>query len=258
MLEKPLSKTADISEFCLKTLNERGLVPGPLETESSFFLRVMQSKNVNLSTERKDGAVKAFDFSIDWIPIEYSNKNLFFFEAGALFSDEKKARIQLSKKFLKKKSFFVDKSELLSHEAVHAMRLQFKENRFEEIFAYLTSKSKWRREFGPLIKTTKESKFFFFSLCGCSLASLMHPVFSCVSFAFLSAFVFRLWKDQKILRKCIKNLSAFVSHNPIHLALRLTDLEVLTFAKSSQSEIADYMNKQVSIRWKMLKDAYAI
>lgn len=68
----------------------------------------------------------------------------------------------------------------------------------------------------------------------------------------------RLYKNQRLFNHCLQRLSQVISSNKFSLAvaLRLTDAEICCFARSSSSEIKDYVESQTSMRWKMISQAY--
>ncbi len=96
------------------------------------------------------------------VQINYSNKGLRFWEAGCTWSD---GSIQLRKVFEKKRVWLLySRDEIIAHEQVHAKRLHLEEPVFEEILAYRTSKSRFRRYWGPIFRTPKESLLFALTL----------------------------------------------------------------------------------------------
>ena len=71
------------------------------------------------------------------------------------------ALIQLRQVFSRQPTFLgiYHRDELLTHELVHVGRMKFEEPRFEELFAYETSTSAFRRWFGPLIQASWGDRF---------------------------------------------------------------------------------------------------
>ncbi|MCB1180697.1 MAG: hypothetical protein KDK55_01565 [Chlamydiia bacterium] len=240
---------------------DQGLIIGPYESKQSFWKRVNSSHpsrgfSAPLFTD-------LFGFHPNWVEIFYSRKGLTFFQGGCAWIEGNNVSLQLHPSFEKKGSLFgiYHKDEILAHELVHAVRLQFDEPLFEEVLAYQTSKSPFRRYFGPLLQSDWES-FCFLSLI--------------VSFAFLSFFsiplaqgfalggvmgysiflILRLAWKQKHFHQCIKNLTTLLDSRikARRLALGLTDREILLFSRSSPQTSASIIEQKKihSYRWQLL------
>ena len=129
----------------------RGLIPGPDESEEAFLFRVEQAKPL----AHPEWSDLALPFKIDWVPITYSNHKIAWWEGAATWiSGEDLPAVQLRKSF--ERGFFLGykRSEVLSHEAVHAARMRFEEPLFEEVLAYSTASQAWKRFLGPLFSRT--------------------------------------------------------------------------------------------------------
>jgi hypothetical protein len=246
----------------LLSLNERGIFPGPLETEEGFFSRV------DLLIFREGNGLgahslvkKIFNSTPDWVEIITRSKGLLPREGAATWIEEcpekgRSCRIQIKDSFLTR---LYAKDEVIAHEMVHAMRLMFDEKRFEEILAYRTSKSRFRRYFGPLFSSPKESKCFVLIL----LLSWTMIWFE-MEYALLCPLValgyglFRLWRSQRLFSKALRNLQQTIRGNALAAALHLTDAEIVRFAKSTPEEIRAFAIKEQdrSVRWKQLFAAY--
>ncbi len=214
----------------LQQLNKEGLIPGPSETEEAFFARVVKAKKC------LPVALNDFDAAPTWLDVFYDNKKLPFWQAAATWIEDDTPRIQLKKKNL----LGYSTEEILSHEAVHAVRFAFDEPRFEEILAYHTSKNKFRRFFGPIFQHSWESTLFVVLV----LASLI-PYLKLLPWVFLTYLLVRLIRNQKTFSECKKNLS-------LSIMLRLTDKEIALFSK--WENILPYINqaKDKSLRWRMI------
>ena len=169
------------------------------------------------------------DFDLDHVDISFSNKGLWPWEGGCLWEkDGEKPLIQLRKVFLKKERYlwFYTRSEILAHEAVHAKRLGYKEPIFEEILAYQTSPNRFRRFFGPMFRSSKETIFFI-------LASFMAFLSPLPFLVLLAMYLTRLVKYQSIFLK-LKKMALKKFGCPkvafSHLVL-LKDAEILKIVK---------------------------
>lgn len=253
-------------------LNREGIFPGPGETPEDFASRVSQlSAPIGLPGEaliERDWDVvhsltqHLFDIQPTWIPAFYWNKKISFWEAAAAWDFEGRAVIQLRKQLAKGSWFFVDKKEVLAHEAAHAARVSFFTNRFEEIICYQTSSSSWRRRFGPLFRTPWEASFCISSLLvgwGCSLMGML-LVGLAIPWITLFFFFLRLLYDQYLFWRCVHNIRSLLidPNRALAVMLRLTDAEIELFSRASREQIFIYLCKQrdQELRWKIIYTAY--
>jgi hypothetical protein len=146
------------------------------------------------------------------------------------------------------------------------MRLMFDEKRFEEILAYQTSKNRFRRYFGPLFSSPTESKIFLALMLVPLLAFWAEIIFDGDLYAgilfllppFTLGFgIFRLHRSQRIFAKALRHLQK-ITTDPFEVAIRLTDVEMELFAKSTPEDIYSFagIQKDTSLRWKQLFLAY--
>lgn len=245
-----------------KSLNQRGLFPGPEETEEEFKARVRTLKGARADgEERPRSLVEAlFGISPDWIPVEYSNEGLKPWEGAATWFEKGSVRIQLRNGF--KKGVYLGmyrRDEVLAHELVHLARMAFEEPKYEEVFAYLTSKSKFRRLLGALFRRPIESTLFvitaFFPLVGVVMGSAeWFPVLWSIPLVYFSYLTARLTFAQTGLNRCMKVLGGLVE-SPLAAALRLTDQEITQFSKMRPEEVRAFVKQQTSFRWNFLKQS---
>ena len=59
----------------------------------------------------------------------------------------------------KNKWYIYGRQELMSHELCHAARFPLKADKYEELLAYQSSTSTFRKLFGPMVRSAKESIF---------------------------------------------------------------------------------------------------
>ena len=252
----------------LLNLNQRGVFPGPSESEEAFFQRVDSLRGYAYCSEIFREKFNSFP---DWIQINIGSNGLTFWEGAATWIEEnedgsRSCQIQLKDSWLTR---LYPKEEIIAHEMVHAMRHMFDERRFEEILAYQTSKNRFRRYFGPIFSSPKESKCFItlllisilsswaeiafdFNLVGNSICTL--PLLA-LGFGF-----FRLNRSQRVFSKAMRNLEKVIHPHakPLEVALRLTDCEIELFAKYSSQEIRAFAKQQRSLRWKQLDPLFAL
>lgn len=216
----------------------RGIIPGPQEDEDTFLKRATACIQQEGWEEAAPITLSLFGFSIDWVPLHYSNKNLPFWEGAATWIGEEYS-IQLREGFKKGRYLGYQRSEVLAHEAVHAARMAFNEPQFEEALAYRTAKSGLRKWIGPIFRKPWESLVFILSLGAIPLGYLWIPLF------FLSLLGIRLLMTQWALQQCLKKL-------PLFLVVCLTDKEIWHFSRLPLSRIHDKLKKDPTLRGRYL------
>lgn len=288
------------SDEKLLHLNHLGLIPGPNEAEDTFFKRAEYCLKLreHLSIELKNSFAfeegpsseilnssnkklnELYDISPDWIPIFFSNYKLNFWHGGCAWifqisaESPTAALIQLRQKLRHSSRYFCiyHRNELLTHELAHVGRMSFQEPQFEEMLAYNTADSRFRRWFGPILQSSTESVIFVLIL----FLIIVFDVFLISlhrSDAYAMAFwlkvlpvgmivyaLFRLWKKHKIMKSCLNNLTQCLN-NPTKASAvlyRLKDKEIKKFASMTTNEIKSYVEakKDQELRWKVIHKAY--
>jgi len=290
-----------LSDQELLTLNQQGLIPGPDESESAFCQRVAQAKSLSLETDPSLGkpcllqelypssasgknqafiTQQLFDIFPSWVPVFFSNYQLFPWQGGCAWfyqlSEEgpMEACFQLRKQFANSARYLgiYSRDELIAHESVHIGRMLFEEPKFEEILAYRTATSAFRRWFSPIVQSSKESLLFvlvllltmlleFFFLLY-EISDTMHLILGLKSLLVMGVAlgVARLWKRQRQFKKCLEVVEKAVHEKQKALAVvyRLTDQEIINFSHFSSAQIKEYIESQrtQSLRWRVISLAY--
>lgn len=274
-----------VSDTQLLDWNRRGLIPGPNETHEQFLQRVALTLDRATRRETRDiieaaqaQVLDLYDISPDWMPIQYSNKGLGLWHGGATLLEDvdghPMATIQLRESLARKGRYIglYSAVEFVAHEMVHVGRVAFEEHRFEEMLAYQTSPSRFRRVLGPVFRTGVEAWLFVISLL-VSLA-LDYAFFSmdwveagswallmyAVPLGLLSFGLCRLMRAHLLLNRCLMRLTRLTFDRRIarHVLYRLTDVEVRLFAHVNLEQMQEYICKQGSIRWHVIKIAYLL
>lgn len=272
-----------ISDVQLQEWNRRGLIPGPAESEDQFAQRVELTLKIG-TREEVDRVVNEalkevsalYDISPDWVPIFYSNRGLGLWHGGGTVLDyvgghvfpsvQLRSALQATGRYLG----FYRIEEFLAHELVHVGRVAFEEHGFEEILAYRTSRSAFRRIFGPIARSGFEAWLFvmvllvsisldyFFYAMGWLEAALWTIWLYLFPLGLLIYGFWRLGRAHRIFRQCIAALTALTgdSDRARYVLYRLTDSEMRLFAKSTPEDIRVYVSSQRSIRWKVIKQTY--
>lgn len=254
----------------LNELNHEGFICGPSENEEIFFKRCEALRDKKLLEERSKPLnvsllekieLKEFDLSIDWCCGETRKKTWLPWVAAEtqIFEDER-GLFPLVKILQKKRE-----DEALKHEFLHVARCAFNENIFEEILAFKTSTKKWRRFWGALFRSSKERSLFLISILVALLFSWIesssHLTEGVQGFPWivLSLMAIRLVKDQRNLSKALIRLSKMFTYpQPLAIALRLTDKEIIAFSKESIDNLKRYIGRQSSLRWKQILASYPL
>ena len=249
-----------MSDEELIALNQKGFFPGPEESEEAFCQRIEEVKKNIL--ELKEQAIpyphwdwtrmrlkEIFDFVPDCLPAFYSNRRLMPWQAAACWVEGKRvASIQLRESLRKGNLLgLIQREEILTHEAVHAARSPFEEDRFEEYFAFATSEKKWRRTLGPIVKRPWEVWPFLFC---CLVGPFFPAAFFCAGLWAGLGFV-RLVRGHRILQRAADNLSQITRDARFIRAIlvRLTDREIEKIAKGES--VSD-----TTLRWRLIRLAY--
>lgn len=283
-----------------KKWNAQGLIPGPDESEAAFQERVAFCQNLDKNLEQAVGIDFPFDikdqpskeildevllltqelYGIEphWILLFFSNYHLAPWHGGCAWifqlNDQTPtaAFLQLRAHFRKTTHFLgiYQRSELIAHELAHVGRMLYQEPQFEEILAYQTSSSRWRRWLGPIVQSSKES-FFFILLLGLAILtdfavlSLGPQMTALAWWTRLLPLVFfvlalgRLVYRNQIFKHCLQKLETLYS--PLearHLLYRLRDREIKHFSHLSPLKIREFMDEadHSSFRWHFLKTLY--
>lgn len=254
-------------------LNSKGLICGPNETLEEFHNRCEFFKKIKKEPQLLKNILRVpdvieqsmleyddLDLVIDWVFMNPSRKGLAIWEAAATWTIELD---QVSIPLLQTKSRSkILQEDILKHEAVHIARVSFKEPIYEEFLAYATSKSAWRRLFGPLFHSSKESLLFVI-LSFCPFLSILFPI--SIHILFFPFFVFslilllKLFYYYKVFTKAlIKITTIFDVESALKVALRFSDKEIHLFAFSSSEELYRYINEQICTRWKQILSSYPL
>lgn len=288
----------------LLSLCERGFWPGPDENAEQFEARVAYSLQIGetLATAISQGKAKGMalplysaaqacpkavqrlkdllDCAPSWVPVFYSNRRLPFWQGACawIFELEPKAprcaALQLKRSLAYRGRLLklYPREEIVAHELAHVGRLAFDEPRFEELLAYTTSLSAFRRYFGGIFQSTREVGillavcallFFFQSYAFVTNSMWAKEASDWVLFAplFLAVYgIARLWRRQEQLRSCLDNIARSVE-NPkkaLAIAYRLRDSEIALFSKMDPEAIKTYARQEAdqSLRWQLIETVY--
>lgn len=277
-----------ITDKELFQLNTLGLIPGPEESADAFFVRVQYCLNLkqtlaaqvamtSLETEEGKKLIQEaapitrelYDIVPQWTPIVFSNQKLAPWHGGSawifqLTEDSPTASfLQLREAFAYKKRYLglYDRAEVVAHELSHVGRMQFQEPKFEELLAYKTSRSWFRRYFGPIVESLWEIVVFivlillslfidFFLIASGAIYSGV-ALLKILPWVWLGIGLVRVCLRQRQFKRCLTKLEE-LSSNPNAVIYRLTDDEIIRFGKMTVEEIKEYFRSDSSLRCRLI------
>ncbi len=193
-MAKQISKSLDWNK-----LLHLGIIPSPHEEWDEYLDRIENSPIIGAESGH-EWLEKRFGLAPTWARVTYSNKGLLPWEAAACFVDGTRfAAIHVRRSI----PFGYDKSEVIAHELVHAVRAGFNEPRFEEFLASRVFTKARQRVFSALLEKPWE-------------AILLLPLFP--------------WL---ILRYLRKQLTINKLNIPFPILLALTDKEITQLARGT-------------------------
>lgn len=259
----------------LKTLAEQGFVPGPFENEADFLRRV----DYCLQLEKELGfeAVppqlfeppfslthSLFGIKPSWVPLSFSNYQLPLWVGGCAWIFQNThdsptgAFIQLRKKLQTSPSFCLySRDELIAHEISHIGRMMFEEPKYEEVFAYKTSPSSFRKFLGPLFSEGGQMRSFMILVVFVLLADLCALWWGGWE-SYVALLPLKLipgsWFGWMLYKLSLKQLriKRLEKRFPLKFLYGLTDKEIDAFDKMTKAQVEEYARLQQCLRWKYL------
>lgn len=243
----------------------KGILSVPGESFEHFEKRVrlLEVNKDHFFTEEQSKGMKLENFSDDTLVVDKqlflieSSKHLRLWEAAATWTVEYKDSF-LSYVQIRNKNK-VSLKDILTHEAVHEMRTGFQEKLFEEFLAYRTSKSFFRRFFGPFFLSAKESLWFIFLFYSVLFIFFLTDVglaFGVLYFA-LGFLCLRLCVLQYVFCRSLKKIKEiFTNVDPLAIAVSMTDKEIIKIAFSKKRLDFNDIKKENHPRWQQILDTF--
>lgn len=287
-----------LSDEELLQFNRLGLIPGPHESAEAFAVRAgyCLSLKQHLSAELKANLAEEssspeilipanqnlsaiYDIAPDWIPLFFSNYRLTYWHGGCAWifqvseDSPTAALIQLRRNLRDSPRYlFYKRDELLSHELAHVGRMQFQEPKYEEMIAYQTTTSAFRRWFGPILQSPLEGVLFVLMLFliivfDIFLIALQRPEayklalwLKLIPISLIGYALARLWSRQRTFKACINSLQTCLGslQKARAVVYRLQDREITTFSHMKPEEIRTYASNcaKSELRWHVIQKAY--
>ena len=273
--QQELSKAGEGDLKTLSELDKRGFIIGPDESPEKYTerLKVFEKNLLEMDQELKEkksltvedlsfpaeekipaesfnpaGKIteELYDFKINWVPGFFVTPSFGMLFGGCAYSfaPEFFSLFIIRNSFKKKKKWlFYERDELMSHELCHVARFAMGSHKYEEQFAYQTSITSFRRNFGCMMRSAWETYIIMILLFGmlatqislitfkgewlASRSFIENPVhwFYAALFGFVAFLVMRQKKQNKDFHRTLDMLSKITS-KPRALAFRLTDEEM--------------------------------
>ncbi|CDR34325.1 hypothetical protein [Criblamydia sequanensis] len=274
--------------------NEAGLIPGPNENFTGFSKRAEFCLSIRdhlpelppfdplenkLIEETALSSQFLYGMHPAWVPIFFSNHSLFPWDgAFSLIFQLKEespdsAFIQLRKKLKEQTSYLgYSRKELVLHELSHIGRMEFDEPEFEEMLAWRSSNSSFRRNFGPIFSSQKESAtlgilllltitfdvlaFFSSEYAYISLSLYLKAI----PFLFFLFLLFKLFLKRRKFSNALFRLKQFFKSEEKANAViyRLRDDEIRLASRLNEKELVRFMEelKEKDLRGFLITEAY--
>lgn len=302
MKDVNIKTKTELTDADLLAYNQQGLIPAPEETDADFYSRVQACLGLKalltkerdqllpfkaelpLSSENLEEAYSLteplYGIRPTWIPLFFSNYHLAPWHGGCAWifqlqtNGPRLSFLQLRKAFAARKNYLAiyQRDELVAHECAHVGRMNFNEERFEEILAYRSCRSSWRAWIGPIVQSATESLVFVILLSALCLSDLYLLMtgnyetyqwmlwFKILPVGLLLLGYTRLWLRQRTFHDCLAKLQETLGSLPKanHVIYRLSDREIALFAGMPPAAIREYAKEHSSksLRWRQLTLAY--
>ncbi|MDE3045471.1 MAG: hypothetical protein KGJ02_02350 [Verrucomicrobiota bacterium] len=232
--------------------NQKGLIPGPGESEEAFRQRIEGVEGDGLPREHwelaREQLKELFDFEPGCLKAFYSNEKLTPWQGAACWIEGGHSVLQLREGFRKGRYLGIyRREEVLAHEAVHAARAAFQETENEEFFAFATARERWRRVLGPIVRRPWEVW-----LLGVWGLGGIWDGFTWIGAGVVSLGFCRLIRQHWRLRRAAETLLKRVGEPKRARAIlfRMTDEEVRKLARG------EWVEGDETLRWRLIRKAY--
>jgi hypothetical protein len=248
----------------LVELNRRGIFPSPGQSEEVFWKKAAFILNRPVSFLSKKW--ESFDLDSSWVFVVFERKGLPFWEVAALWQERVDPFFTVPQiQIASGSSRFCSEEERIVHEMVHAARVDFEEDRFEEILAYATSLKRWRCYLGPFFRKPFEVWVFIsllITILGVQILSVAwgiersDGIFLGLLLGLIGVGWIRLHRAQAVFKKCLNKMVPILKDSAKKLAflIRLSDWEICFFAKRPLNEILHFIEEErrSNFRWRLL------
>lgn len=295
--EKLLKRVAEEDLDALVSLDDHGLLIGPSETLNDYCKRLhilkeklaelvkvkdkttlydmtlIQDDKIPLSVFKECESLteKLYRFKNDWVAGYFTNETMgLLFAGGAIYSfDEFFPLFIIRKAYKKKKKWFIySRIELMAHELTHIAHVAYKTENYEELFAYQTSTSAFRRLIGGMFRTPKDSYLMLGSAFFASISQIINTlvrepdqywdfpmplIFGIAAFA-LAWLIQNYLRTVGVFKAAGKRISRkFGEENRLAILFRCTEVEIATISKMDALAFDQFLKdkSEKSLRWRV-------
>lgn len=215
------------------------------------------------------GAVtnELYGFSINWVPGFFKDCGLLFGGGAYSFPPDFFSIFIINESFATQERWLIyGRQELLAHELCHVARSGFASPVCEELHAYQTAKTGFRRRFGGIVHRERDS-YLFLGTALVLLAGQFARVFVgslsgmpiwpfWIPFVLCSGFL--LWRHLGLLRRYDQAgnrlATACLPGKSRHILFRCTDTEIFELAGLAHAELPAWLAARPDTpRWRVIK-----
>ncbi len=212
-----------------------------------------------------------YGFRADWVPGFFVNPSFGWLFGGCAFYfyPDFFAMFIIRRAFAQREKWlFYDRVELLAHELCHVARVGFTSRRFEEMLAYQTATSHFRRVAGGVFRSPVDG----YVLLGATWLLLLAQVlrfsvllwlpgwpFWLLVIGVIGFFAIRHGRDVHIFAKATRNLERIAPGAARSVLFRCTDEEIDALAGLDDADaLAQWLDYRVrsSRRWQLIRDRF--
>lgn len=295
---KRLQRVREGDMALLLELDDRGLLMGPAETLDAYAARLetLAANIKEFETElREDGEVAMgemkvargdripapdwrpaqahtealFGFQVDWVPGFFSQYRMGLLFAGcAFYTYEDFFAVFIVRESFRERSKWLiySRDELIAHELTHIAHIGFRTRNFEEMFAYQTAHSPFRRLLGGMLRSTVDTYLLMGSTL--TLAAfqavnvLLRPlpmVYVWSAFAAVIAFILgRYGFYHRRFRRAQATLADRFGGAALAVLFRCSEAEIAELAAMPVGSLDDWLDRHAGdqVRWRLIREKF--
>lgn len=251
---------------------------GELERERTFTVEGLTVQRdwripAEVFTEAHADTERLYGFRLEWVPGFFINPrySLLFGGCAFYFFPDFFALFIIRRAFARRSRWLIySRRELLAHELCHVARIAYSSRQFEEMFAYQTASSAFRRLSGSVFRGQAEALCLVGSTLGLLLAQLLQtlalpwvPVwpFWGLTLGVLAWLVLHLAVLRRIWRQALARAEWLAPGGARMLLFRCTDAEVAELARLPTPGAAQAWYEQrcqTQVRWRVTRARCAV
>ncbi len=208
-----------------------------------------------------------YGFSIDWVPGFFKDCGLLFGGGAYSFPPDFFSIFIINEAFATQERWLIyGRQELLAHELCHVARSGFASPVCEELHAYQTAKTGFRRRFGGIVHRERDSYLFLGSalfLLVAQVARVFVPSLASLAIwpfwiPFILCSAFLLWRHLGLLRSYdragrLLGLACLPGRSR-HILFRCTDAEIAELASLDSAALPGWLaSRPDAPRWRVIK-----